>query len=704
METRKIKKIIILLSILIFIIAVGLFADCRLFIMLGRGDYTLSEYYNGIRLYYCLEELQDQGCNGSSHPYDNPDGWGLVYYLPENTEIAGGEWSENMACEGTEFDDFQTIIENAGVHLVMGHVRKASSGSPSIPDPHPFIWHEDGIDYTFAHNGTVDPDDLSTITNWLEPPYNNPQTDVDSEIYFLWLMQNIDENDWNVLEGLHDALGSISSQEWDKNFVFSDGIDIYAYRNATDSQHELCYLTKGLEQTYNCRIVMSTFPNIGNRDIPNDALLYYPSVGRTALFENFSYTTPNYKRTLYEGWNWESFPLIQDPSGVWDAEDILEPLEDWGVTEVIAQDGYMEYDPYNEIWQHFPETFVDVNWNELYKIKIGPTPYNMGREYYTEGYIRPPDEPTVVGLQAGQKYWVSYTLLPTQNMDNAFGAHWDKVKSVKYRDWLYLDMTEIRGGSEESEPVPSMKMRALEFGKGYIIKMKEDIPSFTWNYSHIPADEIPDRKESQFFTYQEKANYEAVDIMEVDSVDNVLEIGVFQNEECVGAVVVDSLPVQLLAYTVPGQGGELTFQIVEGARTISEVKQYSVYDFNERRYVNRPIIAGHQEYSLVRLHKGDYEITTPEASISLMQNLPNPFRHTTAISYSILEPSEIELSIYNIKGQKIRVLVQGEIEKGTYNVIWDGKDEKGNSVSSGIYFYKLVAGEQSIQKKLLLMK
>ena len=82
MKTIKIKKIIILLSILIFIVAVGLFADCRLFIMLGRGDYTLpGNYYS--ELNQCLDELQSQDCNGS-HPYENPDGWGLVYYPPEN--------------------------------------------------------------------------------------------------------------------------------------------------------------------------------------------------------------------------------------------------------------------------------------------------------------------------------------------------------------------------------------------------------------------------------------------------------------------------------------------------------------------------------------------------------------------------------------------------------------------------------------------
>jgi serine protease len=100
----------------------------------------------------------------------------------------------------------------------------------------------------------------------------------------------------------------------------------------------------------------------------------------------------------------------------------------------------------------------------------------------------------------------------------------------------------------------------------------------------------------------------------------------------------------------------------------------------------------------------DQSVNLPE-KFTLSQNFPNPFNPTTTIFYSLAEPGEVELVVYNVLGEKVRTLAYGPHETGEYSVIWDGKDLNGRSVASGMYLYRLtVNGAESITKKMVLMK
>ena len=88
-----------------------------------------------------------------------------------------------------------------------------------------------------------------------------------------------------------------------------------------------------------------------------------------------------------------------------------------------------------------------------------------------------------------------------------------------------------------------------------------------------------------------------------------------------------------------------------------------------------------------------------------LSNYPNPFNPSTTIEFTIQNNSEIELSIYNIKGQKIKTLTQNEYAKGSHSIIWSGDEESGNPVNSGIYYYKLkVNGKTEAVNKCLMLK
>ena len=93
------------------------------------------------------------------------------------------------------------------------------------------------------------------------------------------------------------------------------------------------------------------------------------------------------------------------------------------------------------------------------------------------------------------------------------------------------------------------------------------------------------------------------------------------------------------------------------------------------------------------------------SSTGLIGNYPNPFNPTTTISYTVENTSLfVSLDIYNLKGQKIKTLVNKKMDAGTHQIIWNGDDENSKPVSSGMYFYKLKSGVYTSTKKMILMK
>ncbi|MBN1349773.1 T9SS type A sorting domain-containing protein [candidate division KSB1 bacterium] len=97
----------------------------------------------------------------------------------------------------------------------------------------------------------------------------------------------------------------------------------------------------------------------------------------------------------------------------------------------------------------------------------------------------------------------------------------------------------------------------------------------------------------------------------------------------------------------------------------------------------------------------------PEALVNkfdLAQNYPNPFNPITHIDYAVPKTAQVEISVFNSLGQKIKTLVNGKASAGLHTVQWDGTDEMGSVVSSGIYFYQIKADNFTKTHKMLMMK
>ncbi|NKB66704.1 MAG: T9SS type A sorting domain-containing protein [Candidatus Latescibacteria bacterium] len=98
------------------------------------------------------------------------------------------------------------------------------------------------------------------------------------------------------------------------------------------------------------------------------------------------------------------------------------------------------------------------------------------------------------------------------------------------------------------------------------------------------------------------------------------------------------------------------------------------------------------------------QTTQTPANFSLGQNYPNPFNSDTVIGFALPNPGPVELRVFNLAGQQVATLVQGERAAGSYVVRWDGRDDQGRALASGIYLYRLRAGKQVQAHKLLLLR
>jgi mannose/cellobiose epimerase-like protein (N-acyl-D-glucosamine 2-epimerase family) len=134
---------------------------------------------------------------------------------------------------------------------------------------------------------------------------------------------------------------------------------------------------------------------------------------------------------------------------------------------------------------------------------------------------------------------------------------------------------------------------------------------------------------------------------------------------------------------------------------------YSDYD-PDNRILNLPAGTGgyfQVEYELITnptiAQTNQYRL--PE-SFKLFQNYPNPFNPTTAIRYQLKVSSKVELSIYNLLGQQIGELVNSSEPAGSYEVEWNGRDEAGKTVASGVYIYRIKAGKEQQSRRMILLR
>jgi len=164
-------------------------------------------------------------------------------------------------------------------------------------------------------------------------------------------------------------------------------------------------------------------------------------------------------------------------------------------------------------------------------------------------------------------------------------------------------------------------------------------------------------------------------------------------------------------------GGDVLFQPVEGMRIAIDM---SAHDSDELGVMNG--ILGLSNYNFDTSYQTPKDWThtwigsewtpvgVPETNktvpltFELQQNYPNPFNPITTIEYSIDKNYHVQLNIYNLLGQRIRILVDEMQTAGFHSIQWNGRDNQGVSLASGLYIYQLKTEKKTLQRKLMLLK
>jgi hypothetical protein len=134
----------------------------------------------------------------------------------------------------------------------------------------------------------------------------------------------------------------------------------------------------------------------------------------------------------------------------------------------------------------------------------------------------------------------------------------------------------------------------------------------------------------------------------------------------------------------------------------SHLVLFSGYEVNPDYYDDETWTFGGGDY-LVPVEHGSFTAALPK-TCQLFQNYPNPFNTSTEIRYQVPEDAHVTLKIFNTLVQEVRTLVDTQQESGEYRVIWNGQDENGYEVASGLYFCRLSVGNFSKTTKMVLIK
>ncbi|MEE9269164.1 MAG: FlgD immunoglobulin-like domain containing protein, partial [Candidatus Krumholzibacteria bacterium] len=161
--------------------------------------------------------------------------------------------------------------------------------------------------------------------------------------------------------------------------------------------------------------------------------------------------------------------------------------------------------------------------------------------------------------------------------------------------------------------------------------------------------------------------------------------------------------------------GELTFNV--SRRSGSSERYARVHDpeiirnGDEFVFVDRSTEPATRYYYLVTIKEDGSVVssfetatTTPLLKFALGQNHPNPFNPATRIDFAVDQKGPVHLAIYDISGKLVRTLINRRMRSGPHSEEWDGRDNGGRAVASGIYFYRLTAGKKSLARKAVLLK
>ncbi|MDO9577622.1 MAG: T9SS type A sorting domain-containing protein [Candidatus Cloacimonadales bacterium] len=415
----------------------------------------------------------------------------------------------------------------------------------------------------------------------------------------------------------------------------------------------------------------------------NGGFLY----GIKSDFETKTYTFPSQWTIPDCGWKWLSFDILYPEEDDNIAEFFLAPISE--PTKLDRAWFKPHSNNSNPAYISFDE---QLNLDHLFTSPYGYKFHTFTECQFTVTGQRCPAETTFPLFGNNQENWIGYFLEETQHIYDAFADQLANITGLRTQHWA---IKKPPNGIWPDVPY------TISPGDMVIAYCDDDVPLFTWNYTE--SREKYTVLESQDFNYEEESDYIPV-FIELDPNDLPSEIGAYVDGECKGATVVQDTTAQICAYVLENQGEDLEFEFSYGSREQNKrIKEYGINEPETSKTVKGTIqIDNSRDCYYVSFKDG--QNNTPVTAKIEITNFPNPFNPETMLFFSLPNEQEIELTVYNLKGQKVKQLASGQFPDGEHSIVWNGKDDNGKSVGSGLYLYKLKTGDKVISKKMLLLK
>jgi hypothetical protein len=471
---------------------------------------------------------------------------------------------------------------------------------------------------------------------------------------------------------------TVSRDSWSKCLVLCDNGsngDLVAndgiYSTYIYIYNEVIGLFSPLEGVYNLTFLINSQPMHISRSIRRHIYL--------SPQESSPY--PEVTRLLHRGWNWVGYPRLDDRvrNTIEYANLSLVPY----LEGIDSSHGTARY--IRDQWIYQGLTSIDKS--EGYKLKIE----DIDRiELYELGILV--DTLAVHELREGEWNWLTYPCYETVKPLGALSDVKESIDFIMAEDWSMM-----KDGDDWI--IDGAYIPCLGYGESIMVRATQDC-SFVWNANAKINRTRPPR--TKHFTYEDEPNYETIMIESIEGNPSYSEIGVFQDNECIGARVFEAYPIQILAYsdTTEEGGGSLSFALYSEGKGITTVvpTSFDSTDLNTNQLTLNPMYLGFRQITL--------KMGVPQLPIefTLHSIHPNPFNPSTTIDFSIPTTAQVKLTIYNVKGQRVKVLLNRTLELGRHSIVWDGKDGNNRAVSSGVYFTRLEHQGNVKTHKMVLMK
>jgi hypothetical protein len=413
--------------------------------------------------------------------------------------------------------------------------------------------------------------------------------------------------------------------------------------------------------------------------------------------------------------NWMCFPVIDDVSivnvgGTNYEADVMKAFfrQYLGYNSPMTSVSFRWYGPNGyDTYTHFPLT--PITWHNMLGFLGYKAVFNQSSNMNTLHGYHIPYNANVQVPETYTEHWIGYFIPETQTPQFAFGTFLNELYYIQHKNWTMARVKPQRGSTWMTVLDSGQRSPTLSYGDMVIVKKfgsspgYPEIDEFVWNRSGGTQQFV--KEEPTYFSFTKEPDYTPI-FVQMDSLSTAKEIAVMINDICYGAAVIENDLVMIQSYTSSiSEGTEMQLVTWDGAKSQASPLIFNLYDSAADQFTPcSSLIKENTDFYYVKLGNNEQNGDTPEITPMRITNYPNPFNPTTTITYTVPKDGEVKLHIYNLKGQLVKTLVSESKKSGSYKITWNGEDQAGNKVSSGLYFTRFESNGKTLTNKMLILK